>query len=276
MIILIQAFIHPIQKEFSKDAQVKSTFSDGVIETIYNLHLELLEKMQSAFEQDQSICTFFVSQLEAMRQAYTTYCEKETSYLEQITNFRQKLDGFNLLLGRCSLIPETRNLSLEDLWIKPLGRFFRYPALFGELQKHAPSYAEIHIAAENTRRHANALGKYRARHENWEKLIGVQNQIEDGRVLLPLKAQRIFIRDGILGVTNSPEEVTSSSVGIPQRRCILLSDHLIILPRAQSKSKVLHLIGKYFRIFESERIFVLSNHLSKSNCFLLSFLKILM
>lgn len=216
--VIVDVFMTPLRS--------RGIIPDGVFKTIFGdlTAIQAVNKELLAHMEETSIGTAFL-QLAPYLRLYCTYANNFDKAMITLQEWERKMADFSRFLREQEGKEDCRSLSLHAFLITPVQRVPRYKLLLEQLLDHTPpsneDYMKIKEAAQMMGDVTMGINEYIREHENFEKMLNIQQRLTGANAPRILVPGRRFIREGTL------MKVSRKGFGSHERMFFLFSDILV-------------------------------------------------
>lgn len=133
---------------------------------------------------------------------YSSYANNFQEASDTLHKWTKQNNEFHLFVKAQEARPECCRLTLAALLLAPIQRIPRYKLLLEKLLKHTkdthPDYARLSAATEQLEAIGTHINEYIRQHENFHKMLSIQNSLTGDSVPTILVPGRRFIKEGRL------------------------------------------------------------------------------
>ncbi|XP_033646095.1 rho guanine nucleotide exchange factor 39-like [Asterias rubens] len=216
--IIVEHFLVPLGAHGLIPSEDHRTIFENVT-AVQAVNRELLCHME-----EKGIPEAFI-QLAPFMKVYCTYANNFEKASQKLQEWERKRASFVQFLREQESKPECTSLSLHALLITPIQRIPRYKLLLEELLNNTPEnheeYNKLKEATARMTKVTYGINEYIREHENFQKMLLIQNSLTGSGTKRILAPGRRFIREGTL------MKVNKKGSGAHERMFFLFNDLLI-------------------------------------------------
>lgn len=223
LVLLKTLFLEPIKiSSVLPNYVIDGIFSN--IEAIQRVSLHLMELMEA-----EGVIHALLH-LAPYLKLYSLYANNFNKSSKLLEDCLQKYPDFTRLVNFQENREEMQSLKLSALLVTPIQRIPRYRLLVGTLLEKTPSdaidYAKLNDAHEKLDEVANHINECVRQHENFTKMLSVQNRFVGENKPQIITPGRVFIKEGKL------DKVTLK--GQSKERTVYLFNDILIVAKNES------------------------------------------
>ncbi|KAL6043446.1 Pleckstrin y domain-containing G member 4B [Balamuthia mandrillaris] len=249
---IVEEYQRPLEKlGLLSPSELATVF--GSINIFRGVNESLLDTIEKwyAGTSTESIGGIF-SQVTPYLKMYSQYVNNYEKQEQELARLLKERKEFRLFCDAVKARPESHQLELSSLLIRPVQRVCKYPLLFKELVKCTPKdsadYPKLEKVLEMVTRVADHVNSMKAHSEGLKKMLDIQARLEGSFTIVT--SSRSFIKEGkfkvILpplkeGTTNVEEKEESNREKdkvLSSASVFLFSDSILIASARRGKSRL--------------------------------------